>query len=115
MAHVQVCASLLVVSLSAAVSSGCTRIDSRLSEQRWNDQRLSPPETLQVTAESALDHDEVELPSVTPEPTIDELFVPEIASPSYAEVESVLDELDSALLTLEHSLGSTEYWDVTLP
>jgi hypothetical protein len=112
-AHIRT--SLLVVSLSAVVSSGCTRIDSRLSEQRRNDPKQSPPVTLQATALSWPDHDEADLPLSIPKPTIEGPFVPDLASPNYAEAESVLDELDSALLRLEDLLGSTEHWDVAQP
>jgi hypothetical protein len=68
-----------------------------------------------VTASPSPDHDAVELPLITPEPTFDKPILPETASPEDSEVDSVLNELDATLLILEDLLGSTEHWDVVQP
>ena len=114
MAHVNIRACLLMVGLSAVVSSGCTRFDTRISGQRWKDDGHNPSETPFVTASASPAQSEVEPPLDTPEPTLDELFLETVPS-NTGEVEAVLNELDATLLTLEDLLGSTEHWDVAQP
>jgi hypothetical protein len=105
---------LLILGLSAVAISGCTRLDARRLERPLGQEPPSPTAE-QTSLGTALPEADPE-PLVTAEESNTRAIPPSQPAPEHsAEVESVFNELDSALLALESLLGSTVTWDLNLP
>ena len=115
MSSAQIFSRMLLLTLSAAASCGCTRVDNQSMGRRLPEEpKLSGTSTHAIETEIPDLADQEALMSAT-ETYNQQALPPRISAPASAEAEALFDELDSVLQELDSLLGSTEDWAISLP